>query len=121
MPIDPNKLLELLIKYKAQVSYLIAFILSVGCFIGGRLSIDCPPKSDVCKAELRTIDTQFEQLSQKDAVCAQSLRTQRDADATSCDERIQTELIRSRETSEVVQCEEVCTLYSQCQRAGRCR
>ena len=121
MPVDVNKLLELLIKYKTQVSYLVAFILCVGCFIGGRMSIDCPPKADVCKAELRTIDRQFAQLQAKDREWTEKLNTQRDTDERSCAERIQTEIENALLNSDIVQCEEVCTLYSQCERAGRCR
>ena len=121
MPIDPNKLIELLIKYKTQATYAFAILGCVAFFIAGRYSVEIPPKSEICKAELQTIDRQFAQLSQKDAVCTQNLRTQRDADSAACDTRIQTELTRARETSDIVQCEEVCTLFPQCKRSGRCR
>ena len=49
--VDVNKLIDLLIKYKTQVSYLIAFVMCLLCFAGGRLTAQCPPKSVVCEAE----------------------------------------------------------------------
>lgn len=121
MPIDPNKLIELLIKYKTQATYAFAILGCVAFFIGGRYSVDIPPKSEICKAELQTIDKQFAQISQKDAVCVQKLREQRDTDDETCLSRIRSAVEKAQETTNIVQCEEVCTLYPQCKRAGRCR
>jgi len=121
MPVDTDKLFELLIKYKTQVSYLIGFILCVSCFVGGRLSVDCPPKSEVCKAEISTIQSQFAQLAEKDQRWTTKLRERLDEVEGQCTTRIQEALDQQRATDSIVQCEEVCTLYPQCKRANQCR
>lgn len=121
MPIDTDKLIDLLIKYKTQVSYLIAFIACVGCFIAGYTVKTCPPKSVVCRAEERTILGLNAELAAKDVVRTRQLREQRDEDRASCDERVEQAKLDQATANEFLQCSDICSLYGQCERQGRCR
>lgn len=99
---------------------IIVSIFFIGLMMGYFLK-SCPPKSEVCEGEIKTIAKQFEQLSAKDTEWTNKLREQRDKDTNSCDDRIRTEVRRVKQTSNIVQCEEVCVLYPQCKSAGRCK
>ena len=121
MPIDYNKLVDLLIKYKTQVSYLIAFIACIGCFITGYTVKTCPPKSVVCRAEERTIQGLQAELATKDVVRTQQLREQRDEDRASCDIRVEEAKRSQNASNDFLLCSDVCALHSQCVEAGRCR
>jgi len=118
--IDVDKLVDLLIKYKTQVSYLAAFILCAGCFIGGRLTSQCPPKSEVCMAEEKTILGLRAELSGKDTTRVEMLRKQKDEDRKSCDERVEQAKQDQMASNDFLQCSDICALYNQCLTAGRC-
>ena len=119
--VDVDKLVDLLIKYKTQVSYLVAFILCAACFIGGRMTSQCPPKSVVCKAEEATITGLRSELTNKDATRVEMLRTQKDEDRKSCDVRVETAKLEMGATNKFLQCSDVCALIGQCRKAGRCK
>ena len=118
--IDVDKLIDLLIKYKTQVSYLVAFILCASCFIGGRLTSQCPPKSEVCMAEEKTILGLRAELSGKDTTRVEMLRKQKDEDRKSCDERVEQAKQDQMASNDFLQCSDICALYNQCLTAGRC-
>jgi len=121
VPVDYNKLIDLLIKYKTQVSYLLCFIACVGCFIGGYVVKKCPPKSVVCRAEEKTILGLNAELAAKDVVRTQQLREQRDADRSSCDERVEQAKRDQNAANDFLGCSDICALHPQCVEAGRCR
>ena len=121
MPVDSDKLIELLVKYKTQVSYLIAFIACVGCFVGGYNIQKCKPKSEVCRAEELNITGLKAQLAAKDVVRTQQLREQRDQDRQSCDERVEAARSGQRAANQFLQCSDICNLHPQCVAQGRCR
>ena len=121
MNLDSEKLFELLIKYKTQVSYLIGFILCVACFIGGYSVKHCPPKSEVCRAEELQIGDLQRQLTAKDQVRTQQLRQQRDTDREACDTRVEEARRGQRATNDFLLCSDACALYPQCEAAGRCQ
>jgi len=118
--VDVNKLVDLLVKYKTQVSYLAAFILCAGCFIGGRISAECPPKSEVCMAEEKTIIGLRAELSSKDTTRIEMLRAQKDKDRLSCDERVEDAKQAQMASNDFLQCSDICALYNQCLTAGKC-
>jgi len=120
LPVDYNKLIDLLIKYKTQVSYLIAFIACIGCFIGGYSVRTCPPKSVVCEAEETTIKSLRGELSQKDDKRVEMLRSQKDEDRLSCDERVEQAKVDQMTSNNFLQCSDICALHPQCVEAGRC-
>lgn len=120
MPVDPNKIFDLLIKYKNQVSILVGFILCVACFVGGYVVKTCPPKSVVCRAEEQTIIGLNAALTEKDQTRVTQLRTQRDEDRAACDDRVEEAKIEQAASNDFLQCSDVCALYNQCERAGRC-
>lgn len=120
MNLDSEKLFELLIKYKTQVSYLIGFILCVACFIGGYSVKHCPPKSEVCRAEELQIGGLQAQIDAKDKARVKALREQRDADRTACDTRVEEARRGQRATNDFLLCSDVCALHPQCEAAGRC-
>lgn len=121
MNVDTDKLITLLIKYKTQVSYLIGFILCVACFIGGYSVKTCPPKSEVCKAEEVTIRGLNAELLAKDTTRTTQLREQRDADRLICDARVEEAKRNQTASNEFLECSDICALFSQCERAGRCK
>lgn len=121
MPVDTDKLIDLLIKYKTQVSYLVAFIACLGCFIGGYTIQKCKPKSEVCRAEETTITGLNTALSKCEGEKTTQLREQRDRDRQSCDERVEEARSSQRATNDFLQCSDVCALHPQCEAAGRCR
>lgn len=121
MNVDTDKLIELLIKYKTQVSYLIAFIACVGCFVGGYTIQKCKPKSEVCRAEELQIGGLQAQLTAKDTLRTTQLRQQRDTDRQACDIRVEEARQSQRATNDFLECSDVCALYDQCYRAGRCQ
>ena len=120
MNVDTDKLITLLIKYKTQVSYLIAFIMCVGCFVGGYTIQKCKPKSEVCRAEELQIGDLQGQLTEKDKARVRALRAQRDTDREACDTRVEEARRSQSATNEFLQCSDVCALYQQCYDAGRC-
>tara|TARA_R100000734_G_C3313250_1_gene104512 strand:- start:733 stop:1098 length:366 start_codon:yes stop_codon:yes gene_type:complete len=121
MNVDTDKLIELLIKYKTQVSYLIAFIACVGCFVGGYNIQKCKPKSEVCRAEELKIGGLQAELAAKDEVRVQQLRDQRDEDRQSCDARVEAAKQGQRAANDFLGCSDICALHPQCVEAGRCR
>lgn len=121
MNVDTDKLLELLIKYKTQVSYLLAFILCVGCFVGGYTLQKCKPKSEVCLAEETTITGLRTSLSTCEGQKTTALRQQRDTDREACDIRVEEARQSQRATNNFLECSDVCALHPQCEAAGRCR
>jgi hypothetical protein len=120
MPVDPNKLLDLLIKYKTQVSYLIAFIACVGCFVAGYTIQKCQPKSVVCLAEETQIGDLQGQLTEKDRQRVKALREQRDSDREACDIRVEEARRGQRATNDFLMCSDVCALFEQCNEQGMC-
>lgn len=121
MPVDVNKLLELLIKYKTQVSYLIAFIMCVGCFVGGYTLQKCKPKSEVCLAEETTITGLNTSLSTCESQKTTMLRQQRDTDREACDIRVEEARRSQSATNDFLQCSDICALHPQCLAQGRCQ
>ena len=118
--IDTDKLIDLLIKYKTQVSYLVAFILCAACFIGGRYTAECPPKSEVCRAEDKTIEGLNLAMAKKDTLRTKQLRQQKDDDRKSCDERVEQAKVDQQTSNDFLECSDICVLFSQCEKAGRC-
>jgi len=118
--VDVDKLVDLLIKYKTQVSYLVAFILCAACFIGGRMTLQCPPKSEVCEAEEATITGLRGELTAKDSKRIEMLREQKDKDRLSCDERVEQAKQDQMASNDFLQCSDICALHPQCEAAGRC-
>jgi hypothetical protein len=119
--VDVDKLVDLLIKYKTQVSYLVAFILCAACFIGGRMTSQCPPKSVVCEAEETIIKSLRGELSQKDDKRVEMLRNQKDEDRLTCDERVEQAKVDQMTSNNFLQCSDICVLFNQCEAAGRCK
>ena len=119
--VDVNKLIDLLIKYKTQVSYLIAFVMCLLCFAGGRLTAQCPPKSVVCEAEDEINKGLKAELSQKDTKRIEMLREQKDADRKSCNEKVEQAKLEMSAANQFLQCSDICALYQQCEDQGRCR
>lgn len=121
MPVDTDKLIDLLIKYKTQVSYLVAFIACVGCFIGGYSVQKCKPKSEVCRPEENTITGLRVSLSTCQGEKTTMLRQQRDTDRANCDERVEAAKRAQNAANDFLGCSDICALHPQCVEAGRCR
>jgi len=83
-----EKYVELLLKYKGQVTALICVLVATLCFIGGRLSVHIPPKAVVCEAEIKTVDKLFAQIKEAEKKHIVELRKCHDDEAKECQKRI---------------------------------
>lgn len=113
-----DKLFEMMIKYKNQVTGLICIALAMICFVGGRLSVDIPPREVICKTEIATKEKLFTQLKECQDGRVVALQAQRDADDIACDKRIEKEVQQHKEISQQLNCDIVKSLYGQCKRRG---
>lgn len=120
MKVDKDQIIELLLKYKNQVTFLVGIILCLIFYALGANSVHIPHKNDVCQDEFATISSQFAQLGQKDKTWTANLRKQRDEDELTCQERIKTKLKEQASNDHIVSCEEACILFPQCERAQKC-
>ena len=114
-----NEVIMQFIKNDKNQRSIILCLSGLLAFGFGYWSKTCPPKSEVCAAEIETVNRQFTQLQDKDRKWAIKLREQIDADDQVCRERIRTEVERNRSQASIVQCEEVMALYPQCSRRRR--
>lgn len=121
MNVDINKILELFIKYKTQVIYLTGLIFCFACFLAGRISADCPLKSDVCKVEFKLIKSLQAENAEKDKKRVQALNAQRDSDKKKCDDRVEKAKNDQRATNSFLECSDICALHPQCKQRGMCR
>ena len=120
MPIsNPEKYIELAIKYKTHTMILLSFLMLVVVFFAGRATVDIPSKDIVCKSEITTIKNLFAELEKCQKSCTDKLREQRDKDELECKERIKQGIIDSRDTVEVLSCSEAKAIMPQCKRRGR--
>ena len=83
-----EKYVELLLKYKSQVTALICVLVATLCFVGGRMSVHIPPKAVVCEAEIKTVDKLFAQIKEAEKKHIEELRTCHDDEAKECQKRI---------------------------------
>lgn len=114
----PQDYVQLLIKYKNQVTALICLIIACACFIGGRMSVHVPPKEVVCKTYISSRDTALSQLKTERDERVVLLQKQRDADRKKCDEDIEKEIEKQKAERFIVDCETAKALYGQCKRRG---
>lgn len=114
-----SQYVELLLKYKNQVTALICVVVALLCFVGGRLSVHIPPKQVVCEAELKTIDKLFAQNKKLKEEHVEELRKCHDDEVKACNTRI-TEEIESYKTDHQPQfnCRVCKALYPQCKKKG---
>jgi hypothetical protein len=115
---NPGKYLDLVEKYKVQATALLIGIFLVLVFIAGRATVDCPSKEVVCKGELLTIESLFEEIKKCQNDSTDKLRDQRDADDEDCTKRIRSAIDKHRTTANIVTCEEVKALMPQCKKRG---
>ena len=120
MPINnPEKYIELAIKYKTHTMALLSFLMLVIVFFVGRSTVEIPPKELVCKSEITTIKNLFTELEECQRSCTEKLRKQRDSDEIECKQRIRQGIIDNRNTVEVLSCSEAKAIMPQCKRRGR--
>jgi hypothetical protein len=120
MPIsNPEKYIELAIKYKTHTMVLLSFLMLAIVFFIGRSTVDIPPKELVCKSELTTIKNLFSEVEKCQRSCTDKLREQRDKDEIECKARIKQGIIDNRNTVEVLSCAEAKAIMPQCKRSGR--
>lgn len=87
----------------------------------GYYSKYCPGPDVVCLADKASIRGLEAELAAKDTARTQQLREQRDTDREACDLRVEEARRSQSATNDFLECSDVCALYGQCQRAGRCR
>ena len=116
---NPEKYIELAIKYKTHVMILLAFLLVIAVFFVGRATIDIPPKEVVCKSEIATIESLFTKIEECQNECTKKLRAQSDKDEVECKKRIKQGIEDNRGTVEILSCSEAKAIMPQCKRRGQ--
>tara|TARA_B100001989_G_C24451291_1_gene419110 strand:+ start:187 stop:552 length:366 start_codon:yes stop_codon:yes gene_type:complete len=117
--INPEKYIDLALKYKTQVTIILSIILMTLVFFAGRATVDCPPKEVVCKSEITTIKKLFEEIEVCQSSCKDKLREQRDLSELECLKRIRSAIDNHRSTTDIVSCEEAKAIMPQCKRRGK--
>lgn len=114
-----NQYVELLLKYKNQVTALICVFVALMCFIGGRLSVHVPPKQVVCEGELKTINKQFEQIKKLKEAHIVELRKCHDDEQMACNVKVANELeIYKKDHQPNFDCRVCKSLSVQCKKKG---
>jgi hypothetical protein len=111
---DTQTLFAMMIKYKDQVTYLLAGIGLVSIFFIGRATVDIPEKEIICKNEIAVKDKLFKQLSQSQDECVLRLNTQRDVSDNECLAKKAIWIKKYKTESSLVDCETAKALYKQC-------
>ena len=115
---NPEKYIELAIKYKTHTMVLLSFLLLVIVFFIGRLTVSMPPKEVTCKSEITTIKNLFTKLEESQSECTDNIRAQIDKDEIECKKRIEKEVRDSRDTVEILSCSEAKAIMPQCKKRG---
>jgi hypothetical protein len=113
-----DQYIQLLLKYKNQVSIAACFIMGVLCFVGGRYSVDIPPKAVICSEEIKTADKLFTQIEQERIKHLSEIRECHDEEIKSCESRIVKELSRFEEKKPQLDCRIAKALKPQCVKRG---
>lgn len=113
-----EEIIQLLIKYKNQVTGLICVIIAAGCFYLGQQSVHCEPKEVLCK----TIeDTRDKYLGQRNKCLndkKEELDTLRDAKDLECKVKIKAAIDEHKKQKQALDCDIVKSLHGQCKRRG---
>jgi hypothetical protein len=113
---NPEKYIELAIKYKTHTMVLLSFLLLVIVFFIGRSTVSIPPKEIVCKSEITTIENLFTKIEECQSKSTSNLRDQMDKDEAECKKRIKAGIIENRGTVEILSCSEAKAIMPQCKR-----
>lgn len=116
MPAD--KYIQLLIKYKNQVSIAVCFIMGILCFVGGRYSVDIPPKAVICAEEIKTADKLFSQIEDERKQHLTEIRECHDKETQECESRIANELLKYEDSKPKLDCRIAKALKPQCVKRG---
>jgi hypothetical protein len=115
---DPTKVIDLLIKYKNQVTALICIIIACACFMFGRMSVHIPPKKIVCEKEIQTADKLNAQLTKLRVDHIQEIRETTDTAEKECQQRIIKEVDDFKAKSPTLDCRIAKSIYPQCKKKG---
>lgn len=107
---------EMLMRYKNQVTIAIAFIMGVVCFVGGRISVNIPPKEVVCKAEIATKEKLFGQLKETRDKHITEIRQIHDEESAKCKVRVDTAIEKYKVTHPAIDCNVCKAIVPQCKR-----
>ena len=114
-----DKYIELAIKYKNQLTYLLCFLCICISFYVGRSTKECPPKSVLCEDIKEVKDELFFQLQEERKACVKKVRTTIDDQQAKCDTRVREEVDNTRRNCSNVSCEICQSIRSQCERRRR--
>lgn len=109
-----DKMFDMLIRYKNQVTIAIAFIMGVVCFVGGRISVHIPPKEVVCKAEIATKDKLFEQIEKERKQHLTDIRACHDEEQAECKTRVAEAIEKYKITQPAIDCDVCRAIVPQC-------
>lgn len=115
---DPTKVIDLLIKYKNQVTGLICIIIACACFMFGRMSVHIPPKKIVCEKEIETADKLNAQLTKLRVDHIAEIRETTDTAEKECQSRIIKAVDEYKEKSPSLDCRIAKSLEKQCRQKG---
>ena len=116
MPAD--KYIELLIRYKNQITICACLVVSVLCFVGGRYSVEIPPKSVICAEEIKTADKLFSQIEEERNKHITEIRSVHDEEQKECKKRVIEEVEKFKDDKPSLDCRICKALSVQCKKKG---
>lgn len=114
-----DQYVQLLLKYKNQVTIAVCFIMSVVCFVGGRYSVHIPPRQVVCEDDIKAKETAMQLLSDERKQCLTDKRLLEDTHTKVCDKRIADELDKYKVAAPKLDCRIAKSLEPQCRKRGQ--
>lgn len=79
-----SKYIDLAIKYRIQISYLISLFIVIAAYVAGKYNTICPPKEEVCTQYTKERDTAKGQLKTATAKCLEEKRELSDKKDSEC-------------------------------------
>jgi|GEM_PF-6856975 len=116
MPFE--KYVTLLIKYKNIVAAFLCLVVSLTCFIIGRVSVHIPPKEVICKHEIATSNKLFEQIEKQKTAHIKEIRDLTDSSDKECEKRITEEIQGFTTSSPMLDCRICNAFVDQCEKRG---
>ena len=100
-----SKYIDLAIKYRIQISYLISLIIVIAAYMAGKYNTICPPKEKVCTQYTKERDAIKIQLNTQTAKCLEQKRTLSDKKDLDCQTSTKKALDNKKVNSINIDCE----------------
>jgi len=116
--IDINKTLDVMLKYKLQLTFLGVLFLLLLSFKAGQNSVDLPSKKVFCKEYTDTIEQYRIDLQRSQDKCDERIDNSVDVERKSCDEKIVNAIQEKVKQSVITNCRIAKIKFRQCKKKG---